>query len=591
MFVVVRKANTHKRCELPMGTMTMLVVAGPRKLAASAAGALFPTKSHRLLLATNFSVLRQHHDVGKWQEPNHRFLRSSKSPHSQLGLAARNHSSGNNKDARQHIISSKNSDKDGEGTRKSSKLRSDASCTTTILPPQPGGGHRGDGNLDSGATNTTRGNRKRFRNSRAVRSNVITQSDYYYSYPPSGICTNRSESKQPAFDKFGSRSQVVALPAVDATVLLDPKKFSKTSSKATMTHGVSRSIDGADAARRILRGKKDFVHAVRSQLLHSGGKRQGKTRNGTPAKSALLQGHGVPPQLIQHFVDMADTLLVLYGNAAECSFHNYNYNQLANGTGGRRGSAQSMPQSPTSKVQIPEIIRVRTSDSSNQLSKWPPPRRNSSSQELPSSDDLSSGAWNENLALYLTAMERIACRLATALPREHDKQQIDDVRKSDKFRSRDDADDDDDFTSSTALFPASSSLRPDWNVDILRGSYFDLHNQDTPGLNGNDNTRKPSSIQPTVPIVEWIQGHHPSTLGHVLIRIQGQSAENNAFSSATVRLDTQSENALIDDITSDAGSTDSTKDISDGPEQCPRQPVTLIFDACFRTHRARQANT
>jgi hypothetical protein len=86
------------------------------------------------------------------------------------------------------------------------------------------------------------------------------------------------------------------------------------------------------------------------------------------------------------------------------------------------------------------------------------------------------------------------------------------------------------------LFPSASRTNPHWNVDVLRGAYFDLHQSDD-GSSG-------SNIPP-LPIVEFT--HDSQTTGHVLIRLQGYPLPNDEFLT---------------------GHTP--------------QPITLVFDACFR---------
>jgi len=135
---------------------------------------------------------------------------------------------------------------------------------------------------------------------------VVQPSIYYYctqSARPLGVETKGSS--------LGSRrlSRLV-LPVMNASALLDPLKYCKTSSRLSQTRGVTRSISGTDAARRLLRGKKEFILAARS----------------LKQQPALLEGHGVPPQLFQHCIDMADALLLQYSpDVVECTFHNYNY--------------------------------------------------------------------------------------------------------------------------------------------------------------------------------------------------------------------------------------------------------------------------
>ena len=135
---------------------------------------------------------------------------------------------------------------------------------------------------------------------------VMQPSIYYYcSAPPAkpaGIQEKKTNSSR--------SSNRYVLQSMNASALLDPLKYCKTSSRLSSNRsGVSRSISGTDAARRLLRGKKDFILAARS----------------LKTQPALLEGHGVPPKLFQHCIDMADALLLQYSpDAVECTFHNYN---------------------------------------------------------------------------------------------------------------------------------------------------------------------------------------------------------------------------------------------------------------------------
>jgi hypothetical protein len=207
---------------------------------------------------------------------------------------------------------------------------------------------------------------------------------------------------------------------------------------------------------------------------------------------------------------MADALLVHYGNAAECTFHNY-YQQPTS-TSGQESSRL-----------LPQVIRIRSRNSTNRCSPWPPSTLTAGE---PGSND-----WNQNLSLYLTVMERIACKLGVVLKREP-------TRLSDTHQAAED-DDDDDLTSSPLLFPTSAC--PQFNVDVLRGSYYDVHT--TTGI-----------PFPPVPIVEWTRSKS-STMGHVLIRLQGHATEDNG------------QFLLPGKSTSGASQ---------------RGPVTLVFEACFR---------
>lgn len=131
-------------------------------------------------------------------------------------------------------------------------------------------------------------------------------------------------------------------------------------------------------------------------------------------------------------------------------------------------------------------------------------------------------------------MERIACNLGMVLQKKQLQIGKTDRGGVERAFLDDRGDDGDELTSSPFLFPNPNV--PQWNVDILRGSYFDLYRDGPDG---------PSKVVPPMPIVEFTKES-----GRVLIRLQGEASENLDFGS-----------------------------------QRSRQPVTLVFDACFRSDR------
>ena len=162
---------------------------------------------------------------------------------------------------------------------------------------------------------------------------------------------------------FERRHSKLVMQCMDASALLDPLKFCKRSAKLSpYVHIGSRSISGADAAKRLLRGKHDFLLAA-SKLDRS---------------PVMLDGHGVPPALFQHCVDMAGALLDFYGpDSVECSFHNNYENQQ--------------------RRKAPHHVRVRRRDTSSVF--LPPP--NAKGEDAA---DAAKIDWDYNFTLYLTVM-------------------------------------------------------------------------------------------------------------------------------------------------------------------------------------------
>jgi hypothetical protein len=391
-----------------------------------------------------------------------------------------------------------------------------------------------------------------------------------------------------------TNNRLKVLPSIDASALLNPKKFCKDTAKFSHTHNVHRTIHGTEAARRLLRGKKDFIVAAR-QLTNAGS---------TPM---LLEGHGVPQPLFQHCVDLADALLLHYGpDVVECSFRNYHIS-------GSNNTSNSKCTNPCDDNSIPPYFRIlkRNASKATLASKpyycrFQDDESGDKGRDLDDlDDDIEIIDWDHHLKLYLTVMERLATGLGLVLEvstpqkrvtKDHtgttgiDRNNIGTSKKKqqppiDEFDYFDDDHDENndvdghDFTSSPLLFP----LRPYWNVSIVRNAHFDIQpnncrsqnpstidsgrhtanyggwGDDNNGSNRNewnsngDRRRRDGRADhgpvPPFPIVDVIQ-ERSKTKGHIIISLQGYATPNDEFSVTRRR-----------------------------PSM---QPVTMLFDACFR---------
>lgn len=197
------------------------------------------------------------------------------------------------------------------------------------------------------------------------KESIVHFSQYSYRIRPGNEIPSFFDSSDPPPQSTTERRhEKMLMQCMDASALLDPLKFCKRSAKLSpYVHSGSRSISGADAAKRLLRGKQDLLLAA-SQL---------------DRKPVMLDGHGVPLALFQHCVDMAGALLDFYGpDSVECSFHN-NY------------------ESHNLRRTAPHHVRVRRRDASNVF--LPPP-----SVEGENSADAANVDWDYNFTLYLTVM-------------------------------------------------------------------------------------------------------------------------------------------------------------------------------------------
>jgi hypothetical protein len=100
-------------------------------------------------------------------------------------------------------------------------------------------------------------------------------------------------------------------PILNASVLLDTQRYIVRSGKFPATTTKS----GTDAARRMLRGRKEWLQTVRKHVAR--GRHPATTTTSTGSSSQRqggggayeIQGHGVPRQLLQNHVDFATKLL------------------------------------------------------------------------------------------------------------------------------------------------------------------------------------------------------------------------------------------------------------------------------------------
>jgi len=289
------------------------------------------------------------------------------------------------------------------------------------------------------------------------------------------LLSNLDASGSAPNKKSENQDGVRVMQSMNASALLDPLKYCKESSRL---HSGSRSISGTEMARRLLSGKRDFLLAA-SKL------------NKTPV---LMDGHGVPPALFQHCVDMAGALLRHYGpDIDECSFRN------------NRNS------------KTPDHVRVRRRDATNEVLPAPSAIEGESDEHR-NDDEID---WDYNLTLYLTVMGRLAKNLGQVF--EISSLQNNDGQKNftekNSRLSREDYDNLDNRHDESS--PQFSSQ---WNVEICKGQYFDFQ---PVGMEGKYNPTPQTCIRP-FPVVEFFS--HPSS-PRVLIRLQGYPAANEEFGS------------------------------------------------------------
>jgi len=192
-----------------------------------------------------------------------------------------------------------------------------------------------------------------------------------------------------------NNSSAYRLPLLNASALLDTTKYCIQSASS------STSRSGTEAARRLLRGKKDLIQVLRQLLSidHKGveHKKGWSTRSikvqpvTDGPQQFVVQGHGVPPQLLQEHVNYAKAMLQ-YHECQACLFQSKDPNSLRI----RRlnGTQEILPLQPTTDSSSSESTQrlVVTSQDQDALSTMDP-----------------------NLQLYLTVMKRMASALGSVL--------------------------------------------------------------------------------------------------------------------------------------------------------------------------------
>lgn len=144
--------------------------------------------------------------------------------------------------------------------------------------------------------------------------------------------SNTDESTTPSkiysqFAKPGSkkkkkknRRDSFVIPGSPVTTPFYFNHSNNSSSSSTTTTASSRApfrrtlptVDASALFEQRRRHAKTLVQVLQDQVL--------RTRH---RKSYILTGHNVPPVLLQHCLNMADSLLTREEQAAECSFNNF----------------------------------------------------------------------------------------------------------------------------------------------------------------------------------------------------------------------------------------------------------------------------
>jgi hypothetical protein len=155
---------------------------------------------------------------------------------------------------------------------------------------------------DNAKSLSTRDNRI-FAQVKKLRSSILNEPPVLTKgFHPTAI-TNRGVYLGSTFLEYPPQP----LPQLHAQAFLDPKAYCKISASA------SNTISGADAARRLIRGKRNLMETMRSEIHE---------KKEEVRKLYVLRGHGVPVQLLKHHLQMARAWLTQQDHVNEVSVQN-----------------------------------------------------------------------------------------------------------------------------------------------------------------------------------------------------------------------------------------------------------------------------
>ena len=344
--------------------------------------------------------------------------------------------------------------------------------------------------------------------------------------PPDG--SNTTAAKSGAIEgrggkgASGSASKTrIRLPIVNASVLLDKQHYCVQSANA------ATSLSGTEAARRLQRGKQELVSVLQRDILSrpaaSSPSWTGSSSSIVPPPYYVLQGHGVPSQLLQAHIDFADSLLKRC-QASQCSFSN-------------------------AALQVDWLRIRRYTDNDNHVEAWPAAATSQRRNDVDLTHDMN---------LYLTVMDRIARALGLILPPSMIAQP---TRSSLSTPARDE------YDNEWTVSPRSSVSASSWSPGGTSGAY--LKHWRAEFLRGKSVPQEwlPDAQDP-VPLVEWTPLTGMAAPGRVTIRLQG-------YPSRVASVDTETARTVSKD-----GSTTTSQ--TKALRRRRPQALSMVFDACFR---------
>ena len=203
--------------------------------------------------------------------------------------------------------------------------------------------------------------------------------------------TTNQKLSQAKAEPTHTRRRRRMLPTVNASALLDAPTYCRNSAFTATT---KNSMDSektmnsrTEAAKRLLRGKKDLLNMLRGDIILQ-----------ESPRPFCLAGHGVPKQLLQEHINMGDSILHHFNEPAEVSLRN-------------------------SDPCCPEAMKIREHTGQSRMWLWPTQKSTTEPHPLleqvhqeedeVTGDSLqnTSQTWGERLDLYIAVMDRLASRL------------------------------------------------------------------------------------------------------------------------------------------------------------------------------------
>ena len=283
------------------------------------------------------------------------------------------------------------------------------------------------------------------------------------------------------------------LPILNASPVLSPGKYVKQSSWAESHHQNNNrkgTKSGAQAALRLVDARREFTHLMHTELLGLQQKSTSEVKAANDVRKIYaLKGHGVPPGLLTHLIQVMrgwttpqSTRQQYSSSVAQLSFQN----------------AHNLTLLDRHEIQV-----IHTNGSTSKMTDM------NSNQILNNNVD-----WEQDFELFMVVMDRIASRLASFALTPHS--------QSNHYHDISATVDNEVFSDKATLGSSGSVITPaslkNWNVTMMRGDALPLS---LLPLGRHERQSKSSTIL----TVEWVLPKQTKDCCKIILRLQDDGSQ------------------------------------------------------------------